>query len=145
MGLDAAHAVAEAIAEAGADQRTTDDEPFPSNEPKYAEWKDKKYGVGNPAYGRRTGQMLSLQSLRGKIDVTPHEVTLAYGTGEAPERSSASGYINDADKAITDKKKAEYNHEKMGRFYKVGKSGRERVVEVMKEALGRAIQEENGS
>lgn len=144
MGKDAAHAVAEAIAQAAADQKTTDGEPFPDNEPKYADWKDRKYGVGNPAYGRRTGQMLSLQSLLGNVDVAPDEVTLTYGTGEAPERSVASNYIGEGDKKVTDKQKADYNNERMNNFYKIGEAGRAAVVEVMREALNRAVAEENG-
>lgn len=147
MGRDAAKAVAERIAEAAADQKTTDDEPFPNNAPEYAAWKDKKYGVGPDAYGRRTGQMLSLESLLGEVDVTRDEVTISYGTGQAPERSSASGYINESDKSITDIEKAFFVTNQGGKrlkFYKAGAAGREAVVEVIKEAIGRAIQEENG-
>ena len=146
MGKDAAHAVAERIAEAAADQKTTDGEPFPDNAPEYAAWKDEKYGVGPNAYGRRTGQMLSLESLLGEVEVSGGEVTIRYGTGQAPTRSSASGYISESDKSTTDIEKAFFitNQGKRLTFYKAGAAGREAVVEVLKEAVARAIQEENG-
>ena len=147
MGKDAAKAVAERIAEAAADQKTTDDEPFPNNAPEYAAWKDKKYGVGPDAYGRRTGQMLSLESLLGEVDVSGDEVTIRYGTGQAPERSSASSYISESDKSITDIEKAFFITNSGGKrvtFYKAGAAGREAVAEVLREAVSRAIQEENG-
>ncbi|WP_165251178.1 hypothetical protein [Paludisphaera soli] len=147
MGEDAAHAVAEDIASSAAELQ---EEPtgggFPSNEPGYARRKAEKYGVGDPAYGFRTGQTFSLESLLGDVRVGSDEVEMQYGTGRPPERSGASGYISEADKAVTDR-------EKMGFLtaganpihpYEIGPYAREAVREIMAEGLRKHLESEGG-
>lgn len=144
LGKDCAHAVAERIADlAATEQRTSDNEDFPDNEPRYADWKNRKYNTSKPAFGIRTGQMLSIQSLLGDVEVEPGRVTMSYGTGQAPDRSGASDYISESDKRTTDREKAGYISKRV-EFYKAGSEGRAAVVEVVKEALDKAIREENG-
>jgi hypothetical protein len=59
----------------------------------YKTRKKRLYGWDETNY--RTGQMLSFESLMGKVDVTPNLVTMTYDTGEAPARSvSPTGYID---------------------------------------------------
>ena len=54
------------------------------NERKYKEWKEKTYGVSN--VGELTGQMLSLDSLKGNSIVTPDSITMYYGIGQPADR-----------------------------------------------------------
>lgn len=72
---------------------------------------EKRKHYGWEEVNRRTGQMLSQESLYGHTTIEPRLVTLRYGTGRAPDRSAApSGYISDADRAVTDVQKAEWAH-----------------------------------
>jgi len=142
MGKDCAHAIGEAIAEAAADQKQTDGVPFPKNDKDYAEMKARKYGFAPPAFGFRTGQMLSIESLLGEIEIDADRVVVRYGTGRAPERSSASGYISEADKRTTDREKADLMHHKArkrAQFFQIGVAGRAAVLEVVKDALTRHL------
>jgi hypothetical protein len=66
----------------------------------------------------RTGQMLSIQSLMAKVVVTQYLVEIHYGTGEPPT-SSSTGYIEDADKRISDDDKAFYAHEQGRKFFEL--------------------------
>ena len=76
LGRDLAHKVAEEIIDRTvADRKAADGSPLKPNEPKYAARKKKRYGVEQPLV--RTGQLLSLTSVLGKVDVSDDEVTIA--------------------------------------------------------------------
>lgn len=112
LGEDCAHIIADGIAVRSANNEGAQGIWY-ANEPKYAEWKSAKYGVPNPAPNRRTGQMLSLDSLLGTVTITTDRVTMQYGTGTTPTRSSASSYFDaNTDGAVTDRQKAEWNSDK---------------------------------
>lgn len=90
----------------------TENSRWPANEPKYAEWKEDKYGV--PAGGSvnlRTsvspGSMLGTDSLKGTRTVSQHEVVMEYGM-DLPPTYSMTGYINNDDVKRTDRQKASY-------------------------------------
>lgn len=107
LGRDMAADVATGIIDrTTAEQRDATGSPLKPNEPKYAKRKAEKYGAHQPLV--RTGQLLSLQSVKGEVTVSPDEIVMRYGTGDAPSRSS-TGYISDADRAVTDRQKAEWN------------------------------------
>ncbi len=81
------------------------------NEEKYAEWKEKKYGipVGFPNFRTDVspGSMLSPESLQGTRTVSQHEVVMLYGMG-LPPTTSRTGYTNNDDTKRTDREKAGY-------------------------------------
>lgn len=142
LGKDCAMAIAQDIVDQSARQQTPDQQDFPRNAPEYAEWKGKKYGFPPPAYGYRTGQTLSLNSVAGEIDVRPDEVVLKYGKGQPPNRSSASEYITDADKSITDIEKMYFAFAQRGiDVMKIGPDARDAVMAEVREALTKHLQE----
>ena len=70
----------------------------------------KKYGASQPLM--KTGQMLSLLSLKGVVDVEPSSIVIHYGIDEPPSRVfMPQGELSEQDKQITDRKKAEYNQD----------------------------------
>jgi hypothetical protein len=141
MGKDACGVVAEGIVDrSAADQRGVDD-VFPANDSKYTDRKRAKYGVD--LIGFRTGQMISLPSLLGRIDVTPDSVLMTYGTNTPPTRSMSSGYISTSDQAVTDNQKAEYFTERKGRWYAIDEPIAVQVREYFADQLGIFIRELN--
>src|SRR4051794_13882624 len=88
MGKDAAGIVAEGIVDRSAAEQRGVDGLWRANDPAYTDFKRAKYGVD--LIGFRTGQMISLPSLLGKIDVTPNSVLMTYGTNQPPTRSMSS-------------------------------------------------------
>lgn len=144
IGKDVAVSIAQEIADDAAEQMEPDGTPFPANEAKYAAWKGRKYGMQEPAYGYRTGQMLSLESLIGEVDVKADEVTMTYGKDLPPTRSSASGYISDQDKAVTDRQKMGWMKDKGVNIYKLSDLVRQRAFELIREWFARVIREKGG-
>jgi len=67
----------------------------------------------------RTGQMLSKESLAGKVIITQYLVEMTYGTGQPPDRCANGAEPTEADKAITDDDKAFYAHEQGRRFFEL--------------------------
>lgn len=117
MGKDAAGLVAKGIFDRSENDQGGPTGTWPDNHPAYTSRKVAKYNVA--LIGFRTGQMISLPSLLGKVDVEPDTVVIRYGTGKPPSQSISSSYISAADKAIADVKKAEYFTEKKGPFFEV--------------------------
>lgn len=77
--------------------------PLKPNNPKYAAFKAAKYSSHQPLV--RTGQMLSLASVRGVPTIGEDEIIMDYGLGVAPT-SGSTGYISKADRSVTDRQKA---------------------------------------
>ena len=118
MGKDAAGIVAQGIINRSVNNQGGASAAWPQNDPeRYTPMKIRLYNVA--LIGFRTGQMISLPSLLGKVDVEPQEVTIRYGTGLPPKSSMSSNYISPSDEAITDTKKAEYFTEKKGKFFEL--------------------------
>lgn len=141
MGKDAAGIVAEGIVDRSAAEQRGVDASFPANDPDYTTRKVKLYGVD--LIGFRTGQMISLPSLLGHIDVTPDSVLMTYGTNEPPTRSMSSGYISASDQAVTDTQKAEYFTERKGRWYAIDDEIADNVRVYFADQLGGFIRELN--
>lgn len=109
LGRDAANAVCLGIATRSLAQRrgaTTNWPDLSDNPWKYRTWKREKYGLDNEP-NSRTGQMLSMTSLRGKTTYSPLEVRVTYGTDQPPASSAApTGYLSASDEKVTDTQKA---------------------------------------
>lgn len=142
MGKDAAGIAAEGILDRSVADQAGADGVFPENDPeKYTPWKRRKYGVD--LIGFRTGQMISLPSLLGKVEVSPDSVLIHYGTGLAPAESMSSNYISESDKRVTDTEKAEYFTEKKGRWFALDDKIAGQVREFFADQLGTFIKELN--
>jgi hypothetical protein len=120
-----------------AEQRSASGAGLKRNEPQYAAWKAKKYGSYQPLI--RTGQLLSLASVLGNPAIGDGEIRMTYGLDVAPSRSS-TGYITDADRAVTDKQKADFVSDDRP-FYELDDAIAEKVIEAAGEAIGRYIEE----
>ena len=139
MGEDCVGIIAEGIMDRSIDDEAGPDGPWSPNAEPYRSWKAKKYGVDKP--NLRTGQMLSLQSLMGRVTVDARGATMEYGTGEAPTRSSASAYFNPkTDGSITDIEKA-YFCSQTRPFYAIDDAIAERVYERIGEALSEYLRQ----
>jgi hypothetical protein len=82
-----------------------------ANEPKYAKWKLKNYGVDEP--NSRTGQMLSQLSLYGRTRIEPKQITMIYGTNTPPVGGTFGTVRPELlvrDQKRTDTQKAYYAH-----------------------------------
>lgn len=76
--------------------------------PSYRAAKRDRYGIDDEP-NSRTGQMLSMTSLRGRTTYAPTEIQITYGTGQPPSSSAApTGYLSAADQAVTDVQKAQW-------------------------------------
>jgi hypothetical protein len=133
--------VAEGIVDRSAAEQRGVEGAFPANDSEYTARKVKLYGVD--LIGFRTGQMISLPSLLGKIDVTPDSVVMTYGTDQPPTRSMSSGYISTSDQAVTDTAKAGYFTEKKGSFYAIDEEIADKVRTYFADQLGDFIKDLN--
>jgi hypothetical protein len=114
LGKEAAYLVADEIQiRSSRDQRGPDGH-FPPNGAAYTQRKRMRYGV--ELIGVRTGQMWSLPSLRGRIDIAPKLVIMTYGTGEYPP-TDAIHPTYDEDTMHTDVSKAMFFTQRKGKFY----------------------------
>jgi hypothetical protein len=127
-----------------------DDTPWPPNAPGYSGEKLEDYGWAEP--NRRTGQMLSQQSLYGRTTIEPDQVTLRYGTGQAPSGSAApSGHLSDQDRETPDTLKASLAHSGQSKkrvqrpFYAAAQEDAENVSAVCQENLNDYIRETNAA
>lgn len=150
LGRDIANKVVERIYDRSLDQRAGPGGPWDKNEPKYAKWKDKNYGVAEP--NSRTGQMLSHQSLFGRTKIDPEQVTMIYGLDEPPVRATFGTPTEkqfEQDRKVTDVQKAYFAHTGQSKhrikrpFYAVDESDGRAVVELCQENLNRLIVETN--
>lgn len=109
IGRDVVGDVASGIHERTVDlMRDATGAPLKPNKDPYKTWKEVKLGVYQPLI--KTGQMLSLLSLKGDATITPDEIAIEYGTGEPPSRSaSPTGGLSKGDEDVTDRQKAEWN------------------------------------
>lgn len=65
-----------------------DGQPLKDNEPRYAAAKARKFGSTQPLV--RTGQLLSIESLKGEIEAGADSITMTYGENEAGEEGGAT-------------------------------------------------------
>jgi hypothetical protein len=141
MDKDAAGIVAEGILDRTVNDQAGVDGIFIANDPKYTARKRKLYNV--ELIGFRTGQMISLPSLLGNVDVAPDTVLITYGTGQPPSSSMSSNYISTSDKAVTDTAKAGYFTAKKGRWFAIDDPISDKVREYFSDQLGVFIRELN--
>lgn len=140
LGLDAAHIVAEGIVDRSAAKQGGASGQWQGNDAEYTANKLKKYAV--ELIGFRTGQMISIPSLLGHVDIQPTTVEMTYGTGEPPTRGM-TGYISSADMRVTDTQKAGWFSDKKGDFYEVDETIADKVREHFASELERFIDELN--
>lgn len=143
LGRDLAGVVAQGIQDRTvADQTDANGGPLKPNEPKYAKWKAKRFDAHQPLV--RGGQMLSLQSLIGEVEVTADEVIMHYGTGDEEPLVSSTGavmprtihkQIGAVEPAPTDREKAEWNSDDRP-FYALDDKIGEAVRDAAAAALG---------
>lgn len=139
LGRDLAVAAAEGMVERSiVDQTERTGSPFLANEPIYARWKAAKYDAHQPNV--RTGQMLSLQSMLGDVDISPEDVALRYGTGQPPASAFSGVALSESDRSITDIEKAFFASEDRP-FYGLDDSIDETLQAVAQEALDRLVEE----
>lgn len=132
---DASSSVAEGIQERSKERQCGAKDVWPENEYSYRKDKAEKYGTELTNY--RTSQMLSTESLLANVGTTDNGRTavMQYGTGTAP-KTSMTGYIEDADKLVTDTEKAAFAHELGRPFFQVDQEiGTTRVLPLVSEAL----------
>jgi hypothetical protein len=94
LALDCAGVIADGIIARSIDDQSAAEGSWDALNEKYKEWKVKKYGVG--LIGVRTGQMLSLNSVLGEIEITPELATVLYGKALADPEDDT---ITDIEKA----------------------------------------------
>lgn len=141
IGKDAAGIVAQGIIDRSVNDQGGAAGAWLPNDPDYTAEKARKYGV--ELIGFRTGQMISLPSLLGNVDVEPDTVTIRYGTGQPPREAMSSSYISKGDQAVTDTQKAGYFTEKKGPFFEWDEPIARAVREHMADELVRFIGELN--
>jgi len=136
LGDECAGIVAESIAADASDHKGADGQDFPENSEPYRTRKSQKYGWTEP--GKRTGQTLSLASLKGTPEITADEVNMTYGLDEPPARSAApTGYMSDADGNVTDREKAGWLTDKFGPIYAMNEKRSEAVAGAVAEGFGK--------
>jgi hypothetical protein len=141
LGREAAQLVAEGIVDRSAKKQGGADNNWPPNSAKYTAWKENLYNV--KLIGFRTGQMISIESLLGHVDIEPLHVLIRYGTGLPPTRSMSSSYISDEDRKVTDTQKADFFTAKKGDFFEVDDTIADKVREHFASALEDFIDELN--
>lgn len=140
LGREAAQIVAEGIVDRSVGKQGGANSTWPANDPKYTADKVAKYGVDK--IGFRTGQMISIPSLLGHVDLQPLQVLIRYGTDKPPSLGK-TGYISEADKKVTDTQKAEFFTEKKGEFFEADDEIANKVRDHFASALENFIDECN--
>jgi hypothetical protein len=150
LGRDVAKLIVKRIADRSlSDQGPAGGGEWPKNAPAYAAYKEKRYGVPDPAPNVRTGQMLSAKSLMGTTIVEAYLITMRYGVGEPPDRTGTGVPLAKADTKRTDIEKAYYAHtgqskKKIKRpFYEVDEADGIAVVELCQKNLNAYIEATN--
>lgn len=126
LGRDLVNAVCEGIHDRSVTLRKGADADWPDlsdtphgGRPGYRTWKRDKYGIDNEP-NSRTGQMLSINSLRGRTQYQPKEILIVYGVDAPPTSSAApTGYLSPADQEVTDVEKAGFAAEKGRSFFEL--------------------------
>lgn len=115
MGRDAAQLVAEGIVSRSAQDQGGPDEKWPPNTDDYTTSKLNWYGV--ELVGFRTGQMISMPSLLGRVDVSTDTVEIYYGTFRPPDRTMTGAPLKPSDLRVNDVQKAGYFTDLKGAFF----------------------------
>lgn len=111
LARDVVNTIAGGIQRRSIDEHKGATKTWPDNAPKYARYKEKKYGVYD-APNVRTGQMLSLQSLRGtSTRIEKDRIEMVYGTGDPPSATATGAPLSSQDEKVTDREKAGFAHE----------------------------------
>lgn len=144
IGAACARAIAEDIQSSAVEvQAEPDGRDFPDNDDKYAAFKAQKYGRTGRAFGVRTGQLFSTESLMGSVKVSGDEMEMGYGTGKPVSTGAGgSGYVSSSDRDQTDIEKAVIITslaKKRIDFYKLGPYAEVEVFEIVAEGLERHI------
>lgn len=88
LGEDLRDLVAQMIHDRSINLQRGAEEPWAPLRGWYLSWKSANFGV--ELIGVLTGQMLSINSLRGDTRITDHEIEMTYGTGDpSPAASTA--------------------------------------------------------
>jgi len=143
LGRDMVGAVAEGINERTvADQKDATGGDLTPNEARYAARKAREWGSHQPLI--RSGQMLSLESLIGEVEVEPHQITMRYGTGRPATRvSGPGGKLRDDEP--TDREKAGWNSEERP-FYALDEAiVDDHVMPVAAESFDKHLKAKGGS
>jgi hypothetical protein len=158
LGHDVAMAVVEGIIQRSHDQRRGADVDWPENAPDYAAWKAKRYKLSAQEPNIRTGQMLSQSSLYGQTTIEPELVTMRYGIGAVPTRTSTGAelprhtrgkHAGEQIDDLTDIEKAYFAHTGQGPngvkrpFYELDEVISADVQRVIAENLERHIADQN--
>lgn len=115
-----------------AEKKDAHGEPLKPNEKRYAARKAREFQSFQPLV--RSGQLLSLDSLVGRVDVTPDKITMNYGTNSAPSRVfGPSGNLRQNEP--TDRQKAEWNSEERPFYALDERIVDERVLPAVAESL----------
>jgi hypothetical protein len=145
LGHDIGVAAAEGIQERSYAEQRGAKEAFRPNSKKYLEEKIELYE--SDLINVRTGQMLSMGSMTADIEIADEgkTATMTYGSGEPPQYS-VNGYIEEEDKAITDKEKAWIAHNDNRSFFELDEEiNNNRVLPVVRDALEQYLKEHGGS
>lgn len=143
LGIDAAHKVAQGIVDRSASEQASGTGlEFRPNSPAYTAEKRRKYHT--ELIGFRTGQMISIPSLLGTVDLQPFLVTMQYGTDQPPSRAFIAGAsVYPEDRRVTDTQKAGWFTKKKGKFYEPDKNIEREVRDLFAGALDEFIDECN--
>lgn len=139
LGRDLAVRAAHQIQDRSNSGDDPDGNEWRPNERRYAAYKLKRYQVDRP--GELGGQMLSLTSVLGNPTVTPDSVEMAYGTGQAPQRSTSRGgtELKPHELKATDRQKAEWFEDGGREFYALSEEDCDALAELAGEALDRHL------
>jgi hypothetical protein len=118
----------------------------------YRKWKEDNYGTDEP--NSRTGQMLSLLSMKGRSTVESKQVTMIYGTDTPPTRATFGNpdpKLLARDQKVTDVQKAYFAHTGQSKkkivrpFYQLIDDDAEAIVELCQENLNDLIRDTNAA
>jgi|GEM_PF-2915897 len=139
LGRDMAGVVANGIIDRSVpDAQAPDGSTWAANEPEYAARKRARYDADQP--GILTGQMLSLESVKGELTLAPAEVTMKYGTGESAKRARNGAEPPKASDPPTDRQKAEWFTEGGRPFYELDDQINEAVVKEAEDAIEKHLE-----
>ena len=137
LGRDCAGTAAQGMIDRTvAEVKSADGGNLKPNERKYAVRKLKKYDANQPLV--RSGQLLSLTSMRGETAIEPDKVTMQYGTNQPPA-GSLNGYLPDADRKVTDRQKAGWVSDERP-FYALDETIGDTITAMIDEALADHLQ-----
>lgn len=132
LGRDLASSAALMISDRSiSEQGNAQGSPWAPNAPKYAKMKQDKHGVYN--VGILTGQMLSLESMKGETTVEANEVAMIYGTNTEPAKFATYGTLKDDEP--TDREKAEWFADGGREFYELSEDDANNLIIEAAEAL----------